>query len=53
MCLARVVFAHADETVQLRMAEVELDTSVHELKRRAQCEVREWLLELVSFLYQS
>lgn len=43
MCLARVVFARVDETFQFRMAEAELDTSVHELKRRAEFAAREWL----------
>lgn len=52
-----VKLAHAKSaacvTVQFRMAEAALDTSVHELKRRAEFIAREWLLELASFLDQA
>lgn len=49
-----VRLAHAKSmafvTVEFRMAEAALDTSVHELRRRAEFMARERLLELASFL---
>lgn len=53
---ATVKLAHAKSlacvTVEFRMAEAAFDTSVHELKRRAECVARECLLQLASFLDQ-
>jgi hypothetical protein len=39
-------------TVEFRLAESALDTSVYELKRRAEAIARDWLLDLASFLDQ-
>lgn len=51
-----VKLAHAKSaaciTVEFRMAEAALDTSVHELRQRAEFLAREWVFDLASFLEQ-